>query len=743
MTEFKLQPQQIRYASTDFNKSNRIFFKDLTSNEYKDNVAKHGMVTSHSFDMLNGEECGNGYAKIIKRAGEDIHTLTVNLKYDKENMMSIMNGMAYSNCAEDNWFSYQWIPESTPDKIEFVVPVGSYDIEVILCTLQMNYIILTATDIDVNSDKQILLDAADATVEIKWNGIMPDGATPYTNITVQDPETYEIVDQIPGNAFVIYNCLDVQNTKHNVGNMMLSNPVTMIRGEAKIDVGHGDVKTMPNSDYQFYFDQQFITQDGGYGILLVSDGLESATVTNDLNDYITLEPEYVATPYKAEPRIVGIGNAQHTREFNKDESFCISYAYVIDGVLASLSRGYEFNVGTEIKKQIHTCQSPQYAKTYQLMPIPTFLEDWDYHTIALPVDFTYSSPTFIGINNTADFNPYLNLPDNGKKYLDKIVNPWLSFDTSKSYVWNYGCPILVFSIIDRAWGSLFDYAYIGRLGENRSVDLLSTEATVSVNNAAPSNEVLEDLQYGLLPEEGKIDFKFTDTNVAIEGIQGRNIARIGFDMSRPDHQPPTLQMLRFIDINDNVTDRYTKAEDGIIEFYGGDFKCHYNSENDIDWYTEEPTLDVKLEYSPYGKTRYTSLEIENIAERNFMPGFGTYYRGSLAGVDRESNNGWFDVRITLTDADGNFQQQTISPAFKIDENVGVETIYASEIVVAFANGFVSVCGCEHPIIEIYSPNGILLKRVISSKADVSEFSHGIYLVNVIDNGKRVVRKINI
>lgn len=152
---------------------------------------------------------------------------------------------------------------------------------------------------------------------------------------------------------------------------------------------------------------------------------------------------------------------------------------------------------------------------------------------------------------------------------------------------------------------------------------------------------------------------------------------------------------------------------------------------------------MTVEYAPYGTESFLPLEVENIAERDFMPGFGTYYRGSLAAVDRKSDNGWFDVRIRLTDASGNWQEQTLSPAFRIDSNVGVEAVAAPEIGVTVANGMITVCGCENPAIEVYSTDGILLRRVNAASLDATTLGSGIYLVSVTDGSKRAVRKVRI
>ena len=46
---------------------------------------------------------------------------------------------------------------------------------------------------------------------------------------------------------------------------------------------------------------------------------------------------------------------------------------------------------------------------------------------------------------------------------------------------------------------------------------------------------------------------------------------------------------------------------------------------------------------------------------------GWFYTGSLASVTGQGQDGWFDLKIKLTDAAGNWQEQVISPAFRIDD----------------------------------------------------------------------------
>ena len=49
-----------------------------------------------------------------------------------------------------------------------------------------------------------------------------------------------------------------------------------------------------------------------------------------------------------------------------------------------------------------------------------------------------------------------------------------------------------------------------------------------------------------------------------------------------------------------------------------------------------------------------------------MPEMGNFFHGSLEGVTGQAYEGWFDLKVKVTDAAGNLQEQVISPAFRID-----------------------------------------------------------------------------
>lgn len=730
-------------AQTGIVPANLTSCRDMTPQWQKEWLAGNGIMVKRSGLPETAEGCINPM-KSPRREDEATYTLTVNLNYDKDEVLMFAQGTAFPNYDSGYWFFNESPSPGSelPDAVEFLLPAGSYDIEVQLATPIGGDIILLAPEIVMDGDKHITLNAADATVEINWTSLLPNGEKAQGLILECDEETGEIVGNTTGNCKSVTNYLYVKNTKHGVGSLVFGEESTMITGDIETTLGARNVRIMPSNDYMMVRRTYAIGTEGGYIMVSMSDALQSADVSNNPEHYKVIKPEFVYTPYQPEPVVSGEGDNQVVAEFDKENAFFLQSYIIEDGCLTGTSG--ESCPGIDYTHRwIYVCQDPANIDKYQVMPVPAVVEDRDYRNTCLPIDTESATPNAVAKNNTNDYSPYLMLPEGRSAYINNIKNPWLSFDIEKPHIWNYGCPTQVFTTVNARWGASFSSSYIGRLGEHRVIDNLVTAATVSVNDEAPSEEVLENLQYGQLPAEGKINFEFTNPNVIIDDIPGKNVSRIEFDMARDDWQPPTLQIVRFTDTDGNFIDRYAKGEDGVMEFYGGDFTYCEEYSPYSSWYTETPAVEVSVEYAPYGTENFAPLEVENIPERDFMPGFGTYYRGSLADVDMASENGWFDVRIRLTDASGNYQEQTLSPAFWIEENVGVGEIVGNAVSVALSDGKITVSGCENPMIEVYSADGMSVCRVSGISADVTSLESGIYVVSVIDGESRVVRKVRI
>lgn len=220
--------------------------------------------------------------------------------------------------------------------------------------------------------------------------------------------------------------------------------------------------------------------------------------------------------------------------------------------------------------------------------------------------------------------------------------------------------------------------YIGRYGEKRDSDFFATTAEVKQNgNVVFSGNYIDDgfLNY-TLPETGNFEVTFTNTNIEVDGLAGKNITRLQFDKGQEDDTPPTLQHLQFRNTDGKVTDRFASVSDGTVRLAAGDFQFTEN-----EWgsgyfiYNEGNT--VELYYSLYDQDDWTELELTEYPEYFQMPAFGDYYEASLASIQNTESDVWYDVRIICTDAAGNKQEQIVSPAFKLNITVGTEDLLAS------------------------------------------------------------------
>lgn len=290
-------------------------------------------------------------------------------------------------------------------------------------------------------------------------------------------------------------------------------------------------------------------------------------------------------------------------------------------------------------------------------------------------------------------------------------------------------------------------AYIGRYGEVRNCDQWDLESIVKLDG----NIVFDSATDGYLEDwcilnstdghaKGIIEASFLNKNVQVDEVKGYNLTTIKVDERNEDLCVPTMQMLIFKDIDGNINDRFAKPEDGIMEFSAGDF--NWIDEGDF-WGYECADFDLKVEYTPYGEDDFAALEVEEIPENYYMPGFGYFYRGSLESVSKTSTNGWYDLRFTLTDKAGNEMVQRVSPAFYIGDCVGIDSVSGDELKITARNGIITVSGSDISSIELISIDGRTVASTSGSCLDVSAMN-GLFIVSVKDiTGKKSTCKLTL
>ena len=241
----------------------------------------------------------------------------------------------------------------------------------------------------------------------------------------------------------------------------------------------------------------------------------------------------------------------------------------------------------------------------------------------------------------------------------------------------------------------FFYTYKGRYGETLSIDdfdiydVMDDEGLIQQPGGRTSdikiyaNDKLicssrSDLPWGVDWIDGADNrAEITMKNVLIDGeIPGCNTAVIRWNADKGNGFAPTFTSLQFRDTDDKIADRFQKSADGVIEFTVADFSVEYNDVAQIVHFPIHEVESVKAEYAPHGSSDYLPIEVAEVPELFYSPGYGYFFRGSLASIDRPSIDGWFDLRLTATNAVGASIQQVISPAFHIEERTGVSSINA-------------------------------------------------------------------
>lgn len=285
-----------------------------------------------------------------------------------------------------------------------------------------------------------------------------------------------------------------------------------------------------------------------------------------------------------------------------------------------------------------------------------------------------------------------------------------------------------------SWGHGFQYGFTGRYGEELGIDsytfsdeLLSPAELEQIGGYHRSMSVTCDgKEICSAPEDfvkwldwGDGDsyaMEIEMTNVLIDNnIKGLNKASLSYKAS--DGYIPTVTALQFRD-NNKVTDRFDNSTNASLEFTAATFSFGGRS-----GYNFKAPSAVKAEYAPHGSDEFSALEVSEIPENFYLPGYGSYYTAPLDIIDRESNDRWYDLRITVEGADGAVQTQILSPAFRLEK--------LTDSVEMITPAGSSKC-------DVYTIDG----RIVAFGAesiDALKLDHGLYIVK--ENGK--ARKIRV
>ncbi len=636
-----------------------------------------------------------------------------------------------------------WDESGETEIYYFQVPAGTYDVYAQYYSRvegMSGFANLVHEDVVVDGDTEVNFSHDELTEKIEIQPLLRDGREALLPIgTYLDHEPWLELDYTNATATFSYR----SDLFFREGCELLAS------GYAVADYTDGEETVFLSnklSDKYHYIFQYVIEDNDGEIQISTTDmaGSESKTMNNYVKDFVKYDvPEFSHTPLYDE-----YGNPKYHASVSgllwlDDVQNGGGGKYVektTPDVYWTQQPTEAFDLKTPIRiNNIQTERTVTWEEEMENGEVVEFSETYRAEMAALPALYTENGWEYINQNHSECGNFSYQSPENGPIAEYPGVPAYCYFSDQISQPIANSSPLLAFmtqvnTYPDATILYIDPQAYIGRYGEVRNCDQWNLHSVVKLNGKITfdSNDggYLQQWCYENSTdshEKGILEATFTNRNVLVdETIPGYNITSIKVDERNDDKCTPTPQMLIFKNTSGAITDRFDKAEDGIIEFSAGDFNWVNTGEK---FYYTCSKADITVECAPYGTGSFTKLDVEEIPENYYMPGFGYFYRGSLANVTEPSENGWYDLRFTLTDKAGNEMVQRISPAFRIDANVGVTSPSIDGDRVWTANGIVTAAGEGITGMELYTPDGKLIAKANGATLDANGY-RGIAIVRV-------------
>ncbi len=694
------------------------------------------------------------------RASENVEVIC-KFEYD-ENLYTPNTVSIYNNeISIDEDYDYE------NNFIKFTIPKGTYDFHANFWRTEEGPTLSNIIKelVCIENDTTIVFNPAEANKHIQVSGVNLQGEKwrcPMVKFS-DDYTSYEILDE--GNTddinFYQYIILkDYGTVSTFMGNFGWNNYVSedsVVSGDRKADFLINDV-----SDRYLLCASLLMSSKGTtYFVQLMEEGVSNELLINTADEYILYEENFKPTPLGK--------NINHCPGFCSFDLFNEVQIGGWDGTLTN----YKLNENETVKIYINTKKDMTSNNRFNTMVYPQFSDYeeeitfvWDdgeieketnyYNSIGLPVFISNEGIEYINKGHDIYGNYGFQIPEEDGDILEYPGHPAFSYtDSQKTGIYGNSSPINAFmsqNFLNEYFNWKYSYlspCYIGRLGEIRKSDYKTLQMSLKYNGNEVLNNYnqLDSLMTAWAEEKqpyGEIDLTLTNENVDVDGIPGYNLTRIIYDQRKEDWTAPTLQMLHFKNIDGMITDRFEVPQDGILEFCGGDF--NYHNENNRFYFDCKEQI-VAVAYSPYGQDSWTELAVDEIPELYRMPGFGYFYRGSLESVNRESCNGWYDLKITLTDASGNMQEQTISPAFRIGNVTGVSETLQSTMSLRHVGRQLYVDGVDSAGVSVYTADGMCVVKAadaVTRPVSLGNVAPGMYVVRATAaDGRQIVRKITV
>ena len=559
----------------------------------------------------------------------------------------------------------------------YAIPAGVYDIFVEFGTQVEPIVSLLVFRelVRIDHDTTLNISASEAKNHVHFEMLNMDG-TPFDtdNYTKDDNGQWILTKQGNCDGIIYANKIFCED----YGSLVITNDFI---GNADAEY---DVYARNNSDYYvndlssrwaLYSYRAAIKGREVYTSALETQGVnDDITLTNDPSKYMLFEDPFIAPKYQSEDLFQTF---QMYPRVDKDW-IIYSNSYSIQNPMPH-GETCKYYIGASVedsKAGYIPLLEPQIS-------VKIVDEDgWEEYLPVLksnPLTMTCGQAIFAnnGIGDGGDYVftkfGYLFSEELNEIYVEPYwpTHPVFSYSVDKKLDRLYNsCPILVanlkqYDLSEDSYYMAYENAYVGRYDETKPNDVADAAVNIKLNGEeiiayqGPFSAEISPLPIG------EVDATIINDTFQVDDLSGSNKAELHYTIGSEDEAPPTLTMLDFKAENGDVTQNFNTAEEGTLEFSAGDFNFII-SPMGYQGYKTKPLESVEVSYSPYGEDNWNELAVEEVPE-NYWPVMGWFYTGSLAGVTGEALNGWFDLKIRLTDAAGNWQEQVLSPAFRIDD----------------------------------------------------------------------------
>lgn len=714
----------------------------------KAKCAKHAMTN------VNINERTTGYFHVYspqnnmrKADGESVDTATVTLLYNPDRLERYftISVMVYNN----EW-SALWHPDQRDQNGDIVkgivvkVPIGTYDVYTNTVDTQdwsSPSLIHVDEQIDINGDTTLNINPIDAPNLVTWEIYNEAGEQLSPNLVrfLDQEPWFEVLEQGNANQFDGVAMLRLAG----YGNVRTGDFAYDAVGETQI----GQTGSFYINDLSDRYQHCVVVTTSGkngmfYQNRLFCDGTGPFPLKNSAADYYAYEERIVNTPMGRanvdQPNAVLSHNVYYD---NSKELFGYSPSNTpaSDGIVRAMVNAPKLGCnnleGVNLSFRLGLVDYKDWRfQVYQW-------EDENGNIIeqidSMPIEaYIFGPEMMVHSDKTVEYivnSDVASTPDISVWKEDYPGHPKFSYTAEqKKGVIGNNCPLVTFDSRNswNRWQNanmiIMFASHIGRNGELfGSGDNYSTmTAKYNGEEIYHGKQALDSLRLAVcgVNPDGAYELELVNDNVAVDGIPGKNVTTVYFDQRLEDQNPPLVTMLQFRDGENHVTDRFETPVDGVIMFAGGDFdprSITYMTEYGYEHYWEYKEclpMDVEVSYAPYGTQEWQPLAgVEHQADYDEILGLGFFFTGSLASVDRSSENGWFDLKFRLQDEAGNWQEQMLSPAFRID---------------ALVQSSVSEVKADHVTDRaIYNLAGQRMR------GDLNSLPRGIYIVG----GKKVVK----